>query len=59
MSRPLELARGAESYVTSFEGITLRVTFSYDASTKKQMLSIDTLYEFKTIYPQLAMRYMG
>ncbi len=59
VSRPLELARGAESYVTSFEGITLRVTFSYDASTKKQMLSIDTLYGFKTIYPQLAMRYMG
>ncbi|MEE0776605.1 MAG: P22 phage major capsid protein family protein [Bacillota bacterium] len=59
VSRPLELARGAESYVTSFEGITLRVTFSYDAATKKQMLSIDTLYGFKTIYPQLAMRYMG
>ncbi len=59
VTRPLEMARGAESYVTNFEGITLRVTFSYDASTKKQMLSIDTLYGFKTLYPQLALRVLG
>lgn len=59
VTRPLEIARGAESYVTNFEGITLRVTFSYDALTKKQMLSIDTLYGFKTIYPQLALRILG
>ncbi len=59
VTRPLEIARGAESYVTNFEGITLRVTFSYDATTKKQMLSIDTLYGFKTLYPQLALRVLG
>lgn len=59
VTRPLEMARGAESYVTNFEGITLRVTFSYDAVTKKQMLSIDTLYGFKTLYPQLAVRVLG
>lgn len=59
VTRPLEVARGAESYVTNYEGITLRVTFSYDAQTKKQMLSIDTLYGFKTLYPQLALRVLG
>lgn len=59
VTRPLEVARGAESYVTNYEGITLRVTFSYDALTKKQMLSIDTLYGFKTLYPQLALRVLG
>ncbi|MDO4541314.1 MAG: P22 phage major capsid protein family protein [Bacillota bacterium] len=59
VTRPLEVARGAESYVTNFEGITLRVTFSYDAAVKKQLLSIDTLYGFKTLYPQLALRVLG
>ena len=59
VSRPLELARGVESYVTAFEGLTLRVTFGYDVAAKKQMLSIDTLYGFKTIYPELACRILG
>jgi hypothetical protein len=59
VTRPLELARGVESYVTNFEGLSLRVTFSYDATYKKQMLSIDTLYGFKTLYPELAVRVLG
>ncbi len=59
VSRPLELARGVESYVTEFEGLTLRVTFSYDAMTKKQMISIDTLYGYQTLYPELALRVLG
>lgn len=59
VSRPLEPARGVESYVTEFEGLTLRVTFSYDAVTKKQMLSIDTLYGYRTLYPELAVRVLG
>jgi hypothetical protein len=59
VTRPLEVARGVESYVTNFEGLTLRVTFSYDATHKKQMLSIDTLYGFKTLYPELAVRVLG
>ena len=59
VSRPLEKARGAESYVTSFDGISLRVTFDYDISTKKQTMSVDTLYGFKTLYPELAVRVLG
>lgn len=59
VTRPLEIARGAESYVTSFDGITLRVTFAYDIATKKQTMSMDTLYGFKTLYPELAVRVLG
>lgn len=59
VTRPLERARGAESYVTSFGGLTLRVTMGYDMTTKKQTLSIDTLYGFKTLYPELAVRVLG
>ncbi|MGI5891989.1 MAG: P22 phage major capsid protein family protein [Bacillota bacterium] len=59
VTRPLEVARGVESYVTSFNGLTLRVTFSYDSLHKKQMLSIDTLYGFRTLYPELAVRVLG
>lgn len=59
VTRPLERARGAESYVTSFGGLTLRVTMGYDIVTKKQTLSIDTLYGFKTLYPELAVRILG
>ena len=59
VSRPLELARGVESYVTSFENLTLRVTFGYDMTAKKQMLSIDTLYGYKTLYPELAVKVLG
>lgn len=59
VSRPLEKARGAESYVTTFDGISLRVTFDYDISTKKQTMSVDTLYGFTTLYPELAVRVLG
>lgn len=59
VSRPLEKARGAESYVTSYNGITLRVTLGYDMSTKKQTMSVDTLYGFRTLYPELAVRVLG
>lgn len=59
ITRPLEKARGAESYVTSFDGISLRVTFDYNISTKKQTMSVDTLYGFKTLYPELAVRVLS
>ena len=59
VTRPLEVARGADSYVTSFGGITLRVTLDYNIATKKQTMSIDTLYGFKTLYPELAVRVLG
>lgn len=59
VTRPLEPARGADSYVTSFNGITLRVTLDYNIATKKQTMSVDTLYGFKTLYPELAVRMLG
>ncbi|MFI3114548.1 MAG: P22 phage major capsid protein family protein [Clostridia bacterium] len=59
VTRPLEQAHGAESYVINFEGLTLRVTMDYDIATKKQILSVDTLYGFKTLYPELACRVLG
>ena len=59
VTRPLEQAKGAESYVVEYEGLTLRVTMDYDIATKKQILSVDTLYGFRTIYPELACRVLG
>ncbi len=59
VTRPLEKAHGAESYVINYEGLTLRVTLDYDINSKKQILSVDTLYGFKTLYPELACRVLG
>jgi len=59
VTRPLEEARGADSYVTHYNGLSVRVTMDYNIATKKQTLSIDTLYGFKTLYPELAVRVLG
>jgi hypothetical protein len=60
VTRPLELPRGAsEAYVTSFNGLSLRVVFGYNVSTKKQTMSVDMLYGVKTIYPELAVQVLG
>ena len=59
VTRPLEVARGADSYVTNYNGLSVRVTMDYNIATKKQTLSIDTLYGFKTLYPELAVRVLG
>lgn len=59
VTRPLAAPAGVESYVTSFNGITLRVVRGYDMKYKKDMLSMDVLYGYKTMYPELAVRYLG
>lgn len=59
VSRPLAAPAGVESYVTSFDGISLRVVRGYDMVYKKEMLSMDVLYAYKTVYPELAVRYLG
>lgn len=59
VNRPLEMAPGTESYVTSFNGISLRVVMAYDINTKKTIMSIDTLYGVTTLYPELATRILG
>ena len=59
ITRPLQAPAGVESYVTTYNGIALRVVRGYDMKFKREMLSMDVLYAFKTIYPELAVRYMG
>lgn len=59
VTRPLTAPAGVESYVTSYNGITFRVVRGYDMKYKKEMLSMDVLYGYKTMYPELATRVLG
>jgi hypothetical protein len=59
VTRPLVKPAAVESYVTSYNGISLRVTRGYDMKYKKEMYSMDVLYAYKTMYPELAVRYLG
>lgn len=59
ITRPLQTPAGVESYVTTYNGISLRVVRGYDMKYKRDILSMDVLYAFKTVYPELAVRYMG
>ena len=61
VSRPLinPDGQGVESYVTTFNGLSLRVTKGYDQKYKKSTYSMDVLYGFKTVYPELAVRVLG
>lgn len=59
VSRPLSPARGVESYTANAGNLSLRVTFGYDISSKKQTMSIDTLYGYATLYPELAVQILG
>ena len=51
--------QGVASYVTSYNGISLRVTKGYDQKYKRSTYSMDVLYGYKTVYPELAVRVMG
>lgn len=59
VTRPLLPPAGVESYVTSYNGVTLRVVRGYDMKYKKEMLSMDILYGYKTMYQELAVRALG
>lgn len=59
VSRPLSAPAGVESYVTSYDGISLRVVRGYDMKHKREMLSMDVLYAYKTVYPEMAVRCLG
>ena len=59
VTRPLIAPAGVESYTTSYNGISLRVTRGYNMQYKKEMLSMDVLYGYKTMYPELACRVLG
>ena len=51
--------QGVQSYVTSYNGISLRVTKGYDQKFKQSTYSMDVLYGYKAIYPELAVLAMG
>lgn len=59
VTRPLPAPGGVESYVTNYNGVSLRVVRGYDMQHKREMLSMDVLYGFKTLYPELATRVLG
>ena len=59
VTRPLQQPSGVESYVTSYNGITLRVTKGYDMKFKTEMLSMDVLYGYKTLDKNLAVKLTG
>lgn len=59
VTRPLAIPAGVEAYVTNYNGLSLRVVRGYDMRYKKEILSMDVLYAFKTVYPDLAVRYIG
>ncbi|MEG1497566.1 MAG: P22 phage major capsid protein family protein [Clostridiales bacterium] len=59
VTRPLVKPSGVESYVTSFNDLSLRVVKGYDMKYKKEKLSMDVLYGYKTVYPELAVRVLG
>ena len=59
VTRPLTAPAGVESYTTSYNGISLRVTRGYDMQFKKEMISMDVLYGYKTMYPEMAVRVLG
>ena len=58
-TRPLTAPAGVESYTTNYNGISLRVVRGYDITHKREILSMDVLYGFKTLYPELAVRVLG
>ena len=58
-TRPLITPAGVESYTINHNGISLRVVRGYDQKYKKDLLSMDILYGYKTIRPELAVRYLG
>lgn len=61
VSRPLVNpdGQGVEAYVTSYNGLSLRVVKGYDQQYKRSIYSMDILYGYKAVYPEMAVRVMG
>lgn len=56
VTRPMVAPKGVESYVTTdpVSGLALRVVRGYDMKYKRETLSMDILYGYKTVYADLA-----
>lgn len=59
VTRPLAPAAGVDSFTASFAGLSIRVAIGYDMTTKKQTMSLDTLYGYQTMYHELAVQVLG
>lgn len=60
VTRPLEIPLGAARAETlSFNGISVRIVYSYDMQAKADIVSIDFLCGVKTLTPELACRLLG
>lgn len=59
VTRPMELPKDKEAYVVSYGGVTLRIVIGYNQQYKRTEMSIDVLYGYKTLYPELATRVLG
>lgn len=59
VTRPLTLPSGVEAYVVSYNGVSMRVVKGYDIKYKKETISMDVLYGYKTMYQELAVRILG
>ena len=59
VTRPLEPASGADNSVESFGGLSIRIVIQYDINTKKTIMSLDVLYGWAPLYPELAVRNLG
>ena len=61
VTRPLMLPKGVEAYVAtdSENGISVRVFRGFNTETKKEVMTMDVLYGYAIVYPELATIYMG
>ncbi len=58
LAKPLGL-QASQVEVINWQGIAVRVTYTYNSTTKKDMVSLDLLYGLKTLQPELACRLLG
>ena len=61
VTRPLMLPKGCEAYVATdeYNGLSVRVVRDYDSDKKEEVMSMDVLYGFECVYPELACVYAG
>jgi len=59
VTAPLMQAEGADSAVVNYGGLSIRVVKAYDITTKETTMSLDFLYGYAPLYPELATRILG
>lgn len=59
VNRPLADAPGTDCYTAVANGLAVRVVRDYDVKEKREITSVDILYGYKTLIPELACRYLG